>query len=877
MKHFLLGLLLLLGLRGAATAVTPPPTSRSLAEALNPDGTLRTGANGSFDARQFRMGTAPDGRPVFRPAGTLGAGDERWADGFGLPNGTDGTVRAVVQSGTDTYIGGDFITVGNLVANHIAKWNGTAWSTLGTGVGNGVVNALAVARNGDVYVGGSFTQAGGAAANRIARWNGTAWSPLGTGMGNGLNGEVNALAIAGNGDVYAGGIFSLAGGVSATNVARWNGTAWNPLDAGVRYGVNTGSVNALAVARNGDVYAGGDFIEASGVPARRIARWNGTAWSAVGGGVSNGVLGGTVNALAVAGNGDVYAGGYFIEAGGAAANRVARWNGTVWSALGTGVGNGLDYPVFSLAVAGNGDLYVGGSFSQAGGAAANHIARWNGAAWSSFGTGMSSIVNGGTGGSVNDGTVLALAVAGNGEVYAGGRFLQAGGIRASYVAQWNGTAWSPLGAGAGNGVDSSVYALAVAGNGDVYVGGSLTQGGGTPANRVAKWNGTAWSSLGAGTGNGFNEVVFALAVAGNGDVYAGGGFTQTGGGIANFVAKWNGATWNSLGTGAGNGLDGTVYSLALAGNGDLYVGGSFTRAGGGAANHIARWNGTAWAPLVMGTDNGANGAVYALAVAGNGDLYAGGSFNQAGGTAANNVAKWNGTAWNALGTGTANGVDRYVSTLALAANGDIYAGGNFNQAGGIAAGRVAKWNGTSWSALGGGTGGGYGVAILAIVSNGNIYAGGSFTQADGFAANRVAKWNGTAWSTLGTGTSNYVYSLAVGTSGQLYVGGDFTTTGDASRVMAHFGIYDPSAPLTTTAATSATPATLFPNPAHGTATLRLPAGTARLPLTLADALGRIVRRYPAPAGSDATLDLRGLPAGVYVVGCGQLTQRLVVE
>ena len=102
MKHFLLGLLLLLllSLSGSATAVTLPPTSRSLAEALNPDGTLRTGANGSFDARQFRMGTAPDGRPVFRPAGTTGAGDERWANGFGVPgNGLDSRVDALAIDG----------------------------------------------------------------------------------------------------------------------------------------------------------------------------------------------------------------------------------------------------------------------------------------------------------------------------------------------------------------------------------------------------------------------------------------------------------------------------------------------------------------------------------------------------------------------------------------------------------------------------------------------------------------------------------------------------------------------------------------------------------------------------------------------------------
>ena len=95
--------------------------------------------------------------------------------------------------------------------------------------------------------------------------------------------------------------------------------------------------------------------------------------------------------------------------------------------------------------------------------------------------------------------------------------------------------------------------------------------------------------------------------------------------------------------------------------------------------------------------------------------------------------------------------------------------------------------------------------------------------------------------------------------------------------MVHFGIYDPAAPLATTAAKVTPAAQLFPNPAHGTATLRLPAGAARQPLLLRDALGRLVRQYPAPAGAEAVLDLRGLPAGVYLVRCGELSQRLVVE
>ena len=268
MKHFLLsGLLLLLSLCGSATALTPPTTGRPLAEALNSDGTLRAGAAGSFDARAFRMGTGPDGKPVFRPAGVKGAGDERWADGFNLANGADGIVRAVVVSGTNTYIGGDFTAVGNVLAKRVAKWNGTVWSPLGAGVGSaapGAVNALAVAGNGDVYAGGDFTTAGGVTANRVAKWDGTAWSALGAGAANGLNGGyIYALAVAGNGDVYVGGGFTQAGGVAADNVAKWNGTTWSPLGAGTgAFGV----VFVLTVAGNGHVYAGGNFRPAGCQP-----------------------------------------------------------------------------------------------------------------------------------------------------------------------------------------------------------------------------------------------------------------------------------------------------------------------------------------------------------------------------------------------------------------------------------------------------------------------------------------------------------------------------------------------------------------------------------------------------------------------------------
>ena len=329
--------------------------------------------------------------------------------------------------------------------------------------------------------------------------------------------------------------------------------------------------------------------------------------------------------------------------------------------------------------------------------------------------------------------------------------------------------WSALGAG----MNSTVYALAVDGTGNLYAGGGFWMAGGNSANYIAKWNGSAWSALGSGMGS----VVSALAVDGSGNLYAGGGFTTAGGVSANCMAKWDGSEWSAL----GSGLNGGVNARAVDGTGNLYAGGAFTTAGGISANRIAKWDGNAWRAL----GEGMNGAVNALAVDGTGNLYAGGGFTTAGGSEANYVAKWNGSAWSALGSGmNGNGF-----SLAVDGTGNLYVGGNFTTAGGVSAYRIAKWDGSAWSALGSGLDA-YANA-LAVDGTGNLYAGGHFWMAGGNSAHYIAKWNGIAWSVLGSGMDNTVFASALDGSGNLYVGGGFTTAGTNVSTYVARGVLGP--------------------------------------------------------------------------------------
>lgn len=282
-----------------------------------------------------------------------------------------------------------------------------------------------------------------------------------------------------------------------------------------------------------------------------------------------------------------------------------------------------------------------------------------------------------------------------------------------------------------------VYALANF-NDVLFAGGFFTvlTPDGNWYNNAARFHNGYWTTCGSGTGNdgsGMNDQVNYL-IEYNGQLYAGGRFGSAGGDPlypqeVGYIARFDGTAWHPV----GEGMNWTVTDMAVY-NGELVVSGLFTEEdftgrGGYPANYIAKWNGVNWSPFGSGMD----GRVTALAVH-NGELYAGGLFENAGGVPARNIAKWNGQSWSPVGNGIGG---QQVYTLA-SYNNELYAGGEFRTISGNAGNYIMSWDGTQWKSVGSGTDG---PVITLLPDSSGLIVGGSFSTAGNVSANNIAKYS----------------------------------------------------------------------------------------------------------------------------------------
>ena len=354
-----------------------------------------------------------------------------------------------------------------------------------------------------------------------------------------------------------------------------------------------------------------------------------------------------------------------------------------WDNLGNGGSpalSALNGHVNALNSDKSGILYVGGSFTDAGGKAnADRLAKWNGATWSAV-----------NGSATLNGRVDAIAYHA-GKVYVGGEFTDVGGdTNRDFLAMWNGTSWaSPCTGSTANPITAQVAALQIVGN-TLYVGGSFANAGGiASADFLVACDLTTGAASSTVVGTGFNSGVSALTADSNGTLYAGGSFINLEGHVGeDHVAYYSGGSWHQMG--GAEAVDSIVRSLAAHGT-DVYVGTDAVNiAGIAAADHIAKWDALSLAFSAMGSNTaGTNGwfnsfaFLYGMTTSGP-VVFAAGSFQNANGVAtADDIAYFDGTAWHPLGSDGAGNGPLNSNVIALATFGlGLVAGGNFTDAGG---------------------------------------------------------------------------------------------------------------------------------------------------------------------------------------------------
>lgn len=631
-----------------------------------------------------------------------------------LPNGD------LVAAGTITNIGGTAVT-------NIARWNGTAWSPMGSGL-NGQVTALAVLNNGDLVAGGSFSASGATNVGKVARWNGTAWSAFAaTGPAS-----VNAMCVTGDGTLVVAGPFANPN----SNVNYWSGTAWAPLPNNQSFFNIT--CMAAVPGTSSQFVMGGAFFDILGTtPFNLIVKWTGGGWAGLGGGLGHNTGSEIINSIAVRPNGEVIAGGQFTmsRAFGTtpvnnAVQYIASWNGVEWSAMNGGANSFVN----SLRTLPDGRVLAGGNASGFGGQGSNGVALWDGA-WSALGNGFGGVR-----------AMIELPdVPGQptGQVLMGGADPVAGGITVNRIARFDGTRFNALGTGA----NLTINAVARLNNGNIVAGGDFTQIGPAAVGRIAQFNGTTWIPIGGSGLNGGGLHINALCVSSTGGLIAAGLFPQVSGVNANNVARWDGNAWLPMGTGANS----EVYSAIALPNGDVVIGGAFNGVNGVPAPGVARWNGITQTWSAMG--NGPGGFAYGLARCANGDILACGDFSVAVPAFRRyRVARWNGSTWTPLGSESAQGVAVAYAVIERP-DGSIVVGGNFlnsnTGAGGtpVSTPNIARWDGNTWSGLERGVAGH--VRVLMNHSNGELWAGGLMSYANRIPNLGWARFSACSASTCG--------------------------------------------------------------------------------------------------------------------------------
>ena len=281
---------------------------------------------------------------------------------------------------------------------------------------------LIIGYQNDLYVGNVFKEIDSVYSNGIAKWDGQDWHAVGGSL-NGDNGQAAAWGGCVYDDkLYVVGTFRVAEGDTCNSVAYWDGVKWHGLAFPADLFFGETPLNYRCVFYKDELYVGGNcYNDLGGGINRDIAKFDGTTWKQVG----MGLFGGDSNIWEmVVYKNELYICGYFRAAAGNAGNKIMRWDGAQWNDVSGGLCSSADIAVDMMVY--NDKLYVVGIFNCVGnGLPANNIATWDGERWCSFGN------------STFNNKISSIAEY-EGEIYVGGGFTEVDGQPCHYFAKYVG-------------------------------------------------------------------------------------------------------------------------------------------------------------------------------------------------------------------------------------------------------------------------------------------------------------------------------------------------------------------------------------------------------------------------------------------------------
>ncbi len=665
-------------------------------------------------------------------------------------------------------------------------------------------NVVVVQPDGRILVGGNFSVVDGRSFYGIVRLNADSTIDqsfnIGTGFNDGAN--VNAIAVQPSGKILVGGGFSSFNGTPRNYLVRLNAdgsldTSFNNLGTGL-IGFE---VNVITLQSNNQILIGGAFNQYNGVSTFNLARLSAdgvldtTFATALGTGF--GFSGNPVLSIAVETDGQIVVGGIFTNVNGTPANNIARLNpsGSLDTVFITNTGTGFNFSVNSVALQTDGRIVVGGSFSTFNGAARSNLARLNDTG--TLDTNFIPVVTGG---------IKSIAIQPDTRIVAGGVNAQFGAFERSYIGRveaLNGSLDLTFNAGTG-GNGGTFGNLALQSNGTMFTTGNFLKFNNFNTARLAKLN-----------SNGSVDTAFSVVMADHGTVISmfvqtdnrtliGGSFVGVNGDFRGGLARLNanGTTDTSFITGLDP--ESSVQAIAVQSDGYILIGGFNLGELGNSTVFRLRPRGS----LDTTFTASCNGIINDIAIQSDGKILIVGQGFIINGVTMNGIARLNdnGTTDTNFNIGTGFSGGSGPQSIIVQPNGQILVGGSFTDYNGTTGvNRIARLNsnGSLDTAFTTNTGTGFnfgGVLALALQTDGKIVAGGLLVNFNGVSSNGIVRLhaNGTrdASFNVGTGFNNVVNDLKLQPTGQILVGGAFGSyNGMARNQMARLdanGTLDPS-------------------------------------------------------------------------------------